>query len=80
MEAELTAEQGKVVRHGSTNLVKELAETFNKLSSRVHEAKDHGSPADTDLVNVLANLDIDPGEAGYKTTIQATTVWATLEG
>ena len=79
MEAELTAEHGKVVQHGSKDPVKELAETLNKLTSRVHEAKDHGSPADTELVDVLVNLDINPGEAADEAAIQAATVWALLE-
>ena len=45
----------------------------------MHEAKDHGSPADTELVDVLANLYINLGEPADEATIQALTVWATLE-
>ena len=67
------------MRDCAKDSVKELAEKLDKLSSRVHEAKDHGSPADTELVNVLANLDINPGEAADEAAIQAATVWATLE-
>ena len=37
------------------------------------------SPADTELVDVLANLDINPGEAADEAAIQAATVRATLE-
>ena len=38
-----------------------------------------GSPAGTKLVDVLANLDINPGKAADEAAIQAATVWATLE-
>ena len=45
----------------------------------MHEAKDHGSPADTELVDALANLDINPVGPGDEAAIQATTVWVILE-
>ena len=79
MEAGLTPEHGKVARHGSKDPTKKFAETLNKLTSHVHEAKGHGSPADTELIDALANLDINSGQTADEVTIRAATVWVILK-
>ena len=79
MEAGLTPEHGKVARHGSKDPTKEFAETLNKLTSHVHEAKDHGSPADTELIYALANLDLNSGQTADEAIKRAATVWVTLQ-
>ena len=83
MEDDLVAKHGKVGRAGSKgpvkDPVKELADTINEVSSRVAEANDPGSPPDKEIVDLLANLDINPGQAAGEAAIKAVNEWATFE-
>lgn len=81
MEAKLTAVHGKVARYGSKDpAVEGLAETFNKLTSRVHQAEEQICPVtDTELIDLLVNLHITPEKPADEGAIQAVQVWATLE-
>ena len=46
----------------------------------MRQADEQGSPvADTELVDLLANLNIIPGECANEAAIEATQVWATVE-
>lgn len=77
------AKHGKVGQAGSKcpakDPVEELADTINKVSSRVAEANDPGSPPDKEIVDLLANLDMNPGEAAGEAAIKAVNEWATFE-
>ena len=57
-----------------------LAKAFNALSFGVHEAAAQGSCVnDTELCNVLVDLDISPGKPAHKAAVDAAREWATLE-
>lgn len=79
MEAELVAKHGKVGRAGSKDPVEELTDTLNKVSSRVTATKDHESPPTKEIIDLLANLDMNPGEAAGEAAIEGLKEWVTLE-
>ncbi|CAN0079347.1 unnamed protein product, partial [Laminaria digitata] len=60
----------------------ELAEVLNALSAAVHRARGRGgssSDIDADLVEVLSDLDISPGDPADQVAIAAARAWATVE-
>lgn len=80
MEAQLTAVHGKPRDRVIDPAVEALTKTLNNVSSRVHETQQQGSPAvDTELTDLLANLDIIPGEGANGAAKRAAEVWATVE-
>lgn len=70
---------GKVGRVGSKDPVEELTETFNKVSTRVAATKDCGSPPTEEIIDLLADLDMNPGEAADEAAIEGLKEWATFE-
>lgn len=81
MEAELTAAHGKVAGGGSKYpVVGRLGETLNNLSSRVCQGEEQRSPiSNTELVDLLTNLNMTTRKRADDATIYAATVWATAE-
>ena len=81
MKATLTAAHENVLRDGSKNPAMEgLAKTLNNVSVRVRQAHEQWSLVpDTELVDLLANLNIIPGECADKAAIEVAQVWATVE-
>lgn len=80
MEAALTAEHGKARTAGEDPAVKGLTKTLNAMSSRVHEAQQQGtSIGDTEIVDLLAMLDITPGKPAADTSVLAAQTWASIE-
>lgn len=59
--------------------VAELTETLNALSIGVRDAASGPGVQDSELVEVLANLDIAPGAPAHPTAIKAVEAWAGLE-
>lgn len=80
MQAHLTAVHAKPTNRVVDPAVEALKETLNDVISRVHETQQQGSPAeDTELNDLLANLDMTPGEAANDTAKRSAEVWATVE-
>ena len=80
MHVELATSFGKGVRHGSKNAeVDILAEAFNTLSVRVRHAQKGGSTPDLDVVQVLKNLRVTPGERANTAAVKGAHDWATVE-
>ena len=80
MEAQLTAVHGKPRDRIIGPAVEALTKTLDNLSSRVREAQQQGPPVeDAELSDLVANLDITPGEAVNETANKAAEVWATME-
>ena len=54
--------------------------TLNTVSVRVHEAQKERSPVtDTEIIDLLANLDITPGGPADESAKQKAQEWATIE-
>ena len=81
MEATRTSAHANVRRDGSKSLaVEEQAKTLNNVSVRMHQADEQrSSVADTDLVDLLGNLNIIRGECADEAAIEAPQFWATRE-
>ena len=81
-QADLTAESAKGVSRGSEDPgVAALAKARNALSFGVHEAAAQGSCAnETELCDVLVDLDISPGNPAHKAAMDAAREWATSRG
>ena len=59
---------------------KALKDALNMLSMSVRDAQQQGSRVeDEDIREMLANLDITPGEAASEEAMDAIRVWATVE-
>ena len=57
-----------------------LFKTLNTVSVRVHEAQEEGSPVtDTEIIDLLANLDITPWGHADESAEQKAQEWATIE-
>ena len=69
------------MRDGSKDpAVEGLAKTLNNVSVRVRQADEQGSSVtDTELVDLLANLNIISGECADEAAIEAAQVRATVE-
>ena len=80
MEDALTAAHGKQRSNAEGPAVKGLEKTLNTMSLRMHEAQQQGtSIGDTGIINLLANLDITPGETAAETSLRAAQRWASTE-
>ena len=80
MYAELATSFGNSVQHGSKNTeVDILAEALNTLSVRMHHAQKAGSTPDLDVVQVLENLRVTPGERANTAAVKGAHDWATVE-
>ena len=80
MEDALTAAHGIQRSNAEDPAVKGLEKTLNTMSLRMHEAQQQGtSIGDTDIIDLLANLDITPGETAAETSLRAAQRWASIE-
>ena len=80
MEDALAAAHGKARTTGEDPAVKGLTNILNTMSSRVHEAQQQGvSIGDTEIVDLLANLDITPGKPAAESSVLAAQTWASIE-
>ena len=80
MEDALTAAHGKQRSNAEDPAVKGLEKTLNTMSLRMHEAQQQGtSIGDTEIIDLLANLDITPGETAAETSLRAAQRWASIE-
>ena len=76
----LTNAHGKARGRVTDPPVKALKDALNMLSMSVRDAQRQGSRVeDEDICEMLANLDITPGEAAGKEAMDAIRVWATVE-
>lgn len=79
-EADLANDAGKGVVDGAKDAgVAELTDTLNALSIGVREAASGPGVQDSELVEVLANLNIAPGTRAHPAAIKAVDEWARLE-
>ena len=80
MEDALTAVHGKQRSNPEDPALKGLTKTLNTISFRVNEAQQkRTSIGDMEIVDLLANLDITPGETAAETSVQAAQRWASIE-
>ena len=71
---------GKSRASGKDPAVDGFMKTLNMVSVRVHQAQEEGSPVtDTEIIELLANLDITPGGHADESVEQKAQEWATTE-
>ena len=76
----LTNAHGKARGRVTDPPVKALKDALNMLSMSVRDAQQQGSRVENeDIREMLANLDITPGEAASEEAMDAIRVWATVE-
>ena len=76
----LTPKSGIGVRHRSKDTqVDKLVEALDTLSIQVHRAHQQRSSPDTELVEVLKNLKITPGDRPNSPAIKAVNDWVAVE-
>ena len=74
------ADKGPASGGAEKEPVDEPAESINDLSVRVHQAQQEGGPvADTELIDLLANLNITPGKPADEAATRAAEIWATVK-
>ena len=82
MQSSLGQVAGRGVRYGNKDpAMQQLESAFTSLSDsvRLSTEKAGGGPADAELCEVLAELDITPGQAPTSTSMAAVKSWARIE-
>ena len=80
MEASLDVAYWKSRASGKGPGFDGLMKTLNTVIVRVHEAQEEGSPVtDTEIIDLLANLDITRGGDADESAKQKVQEWATIE-
>lgn len=73
------AKHGKKRDHAKEPGVEALTKTLNTLISRAHEGAKQGSTNIAECSDLLANLDISPGNPASDAAIKAVYTWVSLE-
>ena len=80
MQASLEVKFGKQRAGDKDPPAEELAKTVNTIGMRVHEAQKNGSPVEeVEVLDMLVNLDITPGQRADKDALQKAQEWAGIE-
>ena len=80
MEAELTQTHGKARGNVVDSDVKALTDAVITLSTSVHGAQQQGCHVqDEEICEILANLDIAPGQPADQEAMKAVQLWGTVE-
>ena len=80
MKASFDVAYGKSRASGKDPAVDGFMKTLNKMSVRVHEAQEEGSTVtDTEIIDLLANLDITPGGHADESAKQKAQEWTIIE-